>query len=254
MIEGVFGSGIRWVFTDRFGGLSPPPYDELNLATHVGDDPSHVALNRIVAARRLLGGGQATATVPAPRVVAMRAVHGASVGIVDEQTRGDVDDVDALVSQCPDVVLLGLAADCVPIVMADPAADVVAVVHAGWRGLVAGVAPRALDALCDLGARMDRIECVLGPCICGHCYTVDRGRYERVVQFAPGAAGRGSAAAPSLDIRRGLRDQLVAAGATVSVVGPCTQESPEYYSYRRDGVTGRQGALIVRTSGAAESP
>ena len=247
MIEGSFAPDIRWLFTDRRGGHSEPPYDELNLATHVGDDESVVAMNRAVATRRLVGDPRDSAA-RMPRMVAVRAVHGAAVGVVDERTDADVESVDALVSRTPDIALLVIAADCVPIVMADPVAGVIACVHAGWRGLVAGVASAAVGAMCDQGARPDRIECVLGPSICGRCYVVDRQRYDEVAAVAPTAASMSLERALTIDIRQGLRTQLFDSGVRVSVVGSCTRESPEYFSYRRDGVTGRQGALIVRTA------
>lgn len=248
MIEGSFAPGIRWLFTDRRGGHSESPYDHLNLATHVGDDESVVALNRTLAVRRLVG-DPPDGTTLLPRVVAIHAVHGAAVGVVDERTDADVEFVDALVSRTSEVALLVIAADCVPIVLADPMAGVIGCVHAGWRGLVAGVAIAAVDAMCDQGARMDRIECVIGPSICGRCYGVDRHRYDEVVAVAPAAASVSHDGAPAIDIREGLHTQLVNYGVDVSMVGSCTLESPEYFSYRRDGVTGRQGALIVTTTG-----
>ncbi len=253
MIDGSCGPRIRWLFTDRFGGSSERPYDEMNLATHVGDTESAVLANRSAAVRRLVSrssnaGPSESATQLAPRVVAIRAVHGSSIGVVVETTSDDVSDVDGLMTRRPGIALLAMAADCVPMVMADPVGEVIAVVHAGWRGLASGVALVAVDSMVEAGAQVERIECVLGPAICGRCYLVDRARYDEVVRREPAAASLSAAGHVSLDIRSGVAAQLARRGVSVTQAGPCTYESHDYFSYRRDGVTGRHGALITITS------
>ncbi len=253
MIDGTCGPRIRWLFTDRLGGSSERPYDEMNLATHVGDTESAVLANRRTAARRLVSpsanaGLSDSATELASRVVAIRAVHGSSIGVVDEATCDDVSNVDGLVTRTPGIALLAMAADCVPMVMADPENAVIAVVHAGWRGLASGVALVAIDSMVDVGAQVERIECVLGPAICGRCYPVDQARYDEVVRREPAAASLSATGHVSLDVRSGVAAQLARLGVSVTKVGPCTYESHDYFSYRRDGVTGRHGALITITT------
>ena len=257
MIDGACGPRIRWLFTDRFGGSSRRPYDEMNLATHVGDTESAVLANRNAAARRLVSTssnaeGFDLATPVAPRVVAIRAVHGSSIAVADDSTLNEVGDVDGLVSRTPGIALLAMAADCVPMVMADPV-GVIAVVHAGWRGLASGVALAAIDSMVDAGAQVESIECILGPAICGRCYPVDQARYDEVVGREPSAASMSATGQVSLDIRTGVAAQLARRGVSVTQVGPCTFESHDYFSYRRDAVTGRHGALITLTSDQGSS-
>ncbi|HYN19198.1 MAG TPA: laccase domain-containing protein, partial [Actinomycetes bacterium] len=139
MAEDLLGAGVVAAFTGRAGGGSAAPYATLNLALRVGDDP-----------RRALGNRRRVATVLglAGRPWALaRQVHSATVARVDAgglgqgppEGRPPVGDADGLVTADPEVVLVVLTADCAPVLLADAAAGVVGAVHAGWRGLAAGV-------------------------------------------------------------------------------------------------------------------
>ncbi len=238
MLTGRLGGSVRWAVTGRDGGTSAPPYDSLNLATHVGDDPAAVAANRGAAAA-LLG-------VRPGDVVHMAPAHGREVAVVDGPRSAPVEGVDALVTACPGLALAALAADCVPLVLADPDAGVVAAVHAGWRGVRDDVVAAALDAMADLGAAPVRVRAVLGPAVCGRCYGVPAGRVAEVVATAPEAVATSSAGGPALDLRAGLLGRLADLGVRAEAVGGCTAESPGLFSHRRDGVTGRFAAMVVR--------
>lgn len=226
------GHPVSWVATGRSGGVSLPPFDTLNLAEHVGDDPDAVAANRMRCARH----------AGVDQLAVMGAVHGAQVAEV--HGGGVVPGVDALVTRDPGIALLALAADCVPIALADPDAGVIAAVHCGWRGLAAGVVPAAIFAMRDLGSL--RIRAVLGPSICGPCYEVPPARIDEVRR----AVGDGIAGAcidgRHLDVAAGVRAQLAAAGVGVQVVPGCTAQDAALFSFRRDGVTGRQGMMVWR--------
>jgi len=229
--------GIGVAVTDRHGGGSASPYDGLNLADHVGDDPAAVAANR-ESVRAALSGGVA--------LVAMRQVHGTDVAVIDGPT--DVPpEADALVTAVPGLALMVLVADCAPVLLWDRRAGVIAAVHAGRRGLAAGVLPATLKTMAALGARADRIYAALGPSICPEHYEVPADMRADVETAAPGAAATTAAGAPALDIRAGLLAQLHAAGVRKGMVMPhCTAETPDYYSYRRDGTTGRFAGLVWR--------
>ncbi|NEA92620.1 laccase domain-containing protein, partial [Actinospica acidiphila] len=127
-------SGAHFGFTDRWGGVSAAPYEELNLGGAVGDDPGNVRTNRELAAGAL--------GVDPARVVWMNQVHGADAVVVDEPW-GDrpVPEVDTIVTARRGLALAVLTADCVPVLLADPVAGVAAAAHAGRPGLVAGVVP-----------------------------------------------------------------------------------------------------------------
>jgi len=227
-------------FSTRAGGRSGGPYASLNLGGHVGDEPAHVAANRDLLA---------TACGLAPgALVVMQQVHGAGVAVVDGPSPEGVPGVDALVTGTPGLGLVVLAADCLPVLLADPVAGVVAVAHAGRQGLVAGVLQAAVAAMTGLGAVPSRTSAVVGPSACPRCYEVPLAMADAVEAAVPGTRATTSAGTPSVDLAAGARSLLRAAGLrSVAVVGGCTLEQPErWFSYRRDGVTGRHAGLVRR--------
>jgi len=237
--EGSFGTNIRWAFTDRTSGSSLPPFDSLNLAEHVGDDPDVVRLNRAKVCA-LIG-------VNVERLVAMAPVHGNEVGIVESTTMSPVPEVDAMVSTSLGRALLVVGADCSPVVLGDAAAGVIGVAHSGWRGIESNVVAKTVESMCNLGARVDRITAVVGPSACGFCYGVDESRFDATVAVASDAGVRRDDGSLGLDIRRGVMQQLRALGVRSSTWGGCTIEDRNLFSYRRDGITGRHGAMIALT-------
>lgn len=227
---------IRRMVTTRHGGHSAPPYASFNVGEHVGDRPEAVAANREQLAARV--------GLPLQRLVWMQQVHGRTVTVIDSPQLRPVPASDALVTAEPRLAVAALVADCVPVLLADPVAKIVAAVHAGRVGARAGVLPAALEAMRRLGARMDEVEVLLGPSACGQCYEVPDQMQLDVEARLPGSACRTRRGTAGLDLRAGLRRQLVAAGVTRIGVDPrCTIEDPTLYSYRRDGVTGRLAAL-----------
>ena len=223
----------RFAFTDRLGGVSAPPYGELNLGGHVGDDPDAVATNR-----RLLA--EAIGLSPVD-VSYMNQVHGANVAIVDGDPAEVPAEADAMVTATPERALAVLVADCVPVVLADAEAGVVGVAHAGRVGLVAGVVPAVVRAMRDLGAR--KLTARVGPAVCRLCYEVPAAMRADVSAVVPETWAISRTGAPSLDLPAGVTAQLRATGADVDDVGICTVEDELSYSYRRDGVTGRLAGL-----------
>jgi YfiH family protein len=238
VIFGSAGDGrVEWLFTDRHGGTSAAPYDSANLGGHVGDDPGAVAANRTVLAERL--------GVPPGSVRYMDQVHGDTVVVLgDATTRLPAGGTDALVTAAPGVAVAVLVADCVPVLLADPDAGVVAAVHAGRPGVRNGVALRALDAMVELGADPVRTTAWLGPSVCPACYEVPDEMRADVASVAPAAWSTSRTGTAALDLRAGLSELLAGRGVTVDRVGPCTAESPDHYSYRRDGTTGRFAGVV----------
>jgi YfiH family protein len=250
---------VRRIVTSRRGGVSKPPYESFNLGNGVGDEPAAVAANRDRLAREV-------ALAPA-RIAWMHQVHGADVTVLDAAgvpvgdrpgapagdpadsagpaPRCDAPRCDALVTGAPGLALAVLVADCVPVLLADRRAGVVAAVHAGRPGAAAGIVPRTLQAMCAHGARPADIDALLGPAICGSCYEVPPDMQANVERRLPGSAARTTAGTTGLDLRAGIARQLAAAGVPEVVHDPrCTAEDPDLYSYRRDGVTGRQAGLV----------
>ncbi|OIK29304.1 peptidoglycan editing factor PgeF [Streptomyces malaysiense] len=231
-------SGAHFAFTDRWGGVSAAPYEELNLGGAVGDTPGAVAANRELAARSL--------GLDPARVVWMNQVHGAEVAVVDEPwgTR-PVPEVDALVTARRGLALAVLTADCVPVLLADPVAGVAAAAHAGRPGMVEGVVPATVRAMVELGAAPERIVARTGPAVCGRCYEVPETMRAEVAVVEPTAHAETSWGTPAVDVSAGVHAQLDRLGVCDRAHSPvCTLESRDHFSYRRDRTTGRLAAYV----------
>ncbi|MEW1721362.1 peptidoglycan editing factor PgeF [Streptomyces sp. NPDC093109] len=231
-------SGAHFAFTDRWGGVSAAPYDQLNLGGAVGDDSAAVLANRDRAARSL--------AIDPARVVWMNQVHGREVAVAEGPWTGeDIPAVDAVVTARRGLALAVLTADCVPLLLADPVAGIVAAAHAGRPGLVAGIVPAAVEAMTALGAEPGRIAARSGPAVCGHCYEVPAAMRDEVAAAVPEAGSETSWGTPSVDVVAGVHAQLAALGVSDrqrSAV--CTRESHDHYSYRRDRTTGRLAGYV----------
>ncbi|MDT0544307.1 MULTISPECIES: peptidoglycan editing factor PgeF [Streptomyces] len=231
-------SGAHFAFTDRWGGVSAAPYDELNLGGAVGDDPAAVRTNRELAAKAL--------GLDPAEVVWMNQVHGRDVAVVDGPW-GDreVPAVDAVVTARRGLALAVLTADCTPVLLADPVAGVAGAAHAGRPGLVAGVVPAVVRAMTELGADPARILARTGPSVCGRCYEVPAEMRAEVAETVPGAWAETSWGTPAVDVPAGARFQLVRAGVPVGDHPHiCTLESADHFSYRRERTTGRLASYV----------
>ncbi|MGW3093831.1 peptidoglycan editing factor PgeF [Streptomyces sp. CdTB01] len=231
-------SGAHFAFTDRWGGVSAVPYEELNLGGAVGDDPDAVRTNRELAAGSL--------GLDPAHVVWMNQVHGADVAVVDGPW-GDspVPEVDAIVTTRRGLALAVLTADCTPVLLADPVAGVVAAAHAGRPGMVAGVVPAALRAMTELGADPARIVARTGPAVCGRCYEVPEQMRAEVAAVEPAAYAETSWGTPAVDVTAGVHAQLDRLGVRDRWQSPaCTRESADHFSYRRDRTTGRLAGYV----------
>ncbi|MFD5425729.1 peptidoglycan editing factor PgeF [Streptomyces sp. NPDC127084] len=237
-------SGAHFAFTDRWGGVSAAPYEELNLGGAVGDDPAAVRTNRELAAKAL--------GLEPGHVVWMNQVHGRDVAVVDgpwaiagAAPSGDIPAVDAVVTARRGLALAVLTADCTPVLLADPVAGVAGAAHAGRPGLVAGVVPAAVAAMIELGATPDRIVARTGPAVCGKCYEVPEAMRAEVAAVVPEAWARTSWGTPAVDVTAGVHAQLAALGVRDRQASPvCTRESGDHYSYRRDRTTGRLAGYV----------
>jgi polyphenol oxidase len=231
------GDGVLGGFSSRVGGSSRPPYDSLNLGLSIGDDRAAVLANR--------GALAAGCGLTAAGLTWMRQVHGRDVWYAGSAQAAPPEPVDAMFTDRPGQALCVLVADCAPVLLADPRARIVGAAHAGREGLAAGVVPALISAMTAAGASPARMRAVIGPAICGRCYEVPADLQARVGALVPAAACATAAGTCGLDIAAGLHAQLAAAGvARIGADGRCTRESPELYSYRRDGRTGRFAGLV----------
>jgi YfiH family protein len=218
--------------------VSRAPYDSLNLGGHVGDDPDAVAANYRALADAL--------SLPDPAGwVRPFHVHGTDVLEVDVAPSAPVDG-DGSATVTPGLPLVTIGADCAPIAIANDTA--VAAVHAGWRGALGGVVEAGVAAVRRLGA--GPLRAAIGPCICARHYEFGEDALGPLVdRFGAGVRASTDTGHVAFDLPGALHVALQDAGVDdVTDAGwVCTVESTDHYSYRRDGVTGRHGVVVVKT-------
>jgi YfiH family protein len=227
-----------WAVTGRLGGHSAGDFSQANIAQHVGDDPDCVARN--------LGELAGLVQIQGRDLALMQPIHGNSISRVEHP--GLVPDVDSLISDQFDIGLVAMGADCVPLVFYGSRGDhkpIIAAVHCGWKGLVAGVVVATVIELRLQGA--EEIQSVVGPAICGSCYSVPPDRRELVRTSTPADVSEAAlGVSDGIDVRAGVLTQLARESVSSIVVGGCTFENPEtLFSYRKNNRTGRQGIIIA---------
>lgn len=132
--------GVHALCTTRTGGMSRPPFEQLNLGTHVGDDLVAVAANRQILQSAL------QSTTPGARAAFLNQVHGDGVVLLDASTP-DGTEADACVASAPGAVCTIMVADCLPVLLAHRSGQVVAAAHAGWRGLAGHAGQGVLESV-----------------------------------------------------------------------------------------------------------
>jgi polyphenol oxidase len=228
-------------FLGRVGGVSGGPYTSLNLAYWVGDNAAHVDENW----RRLR---EVIGEAPLARC---HQVHGKKVRIV---TRGNILEKpagDGMVTAEAGILLAVASADCVPILMTDSRSEIVGAIHAGWRGVIAGIAQEGVRAMESLGAKPHEVRAALGPSIAQCCFEVDEELGRRFAREVAGSERHSRAGRPGkshLDLRAIITDQLTDAGLpreSISNVGPCTKcANDRFFSRRADASSGLQLSFI----------
>lgn len=181
--------------------------------------------------------------VDGKRIVYMNQVHGAAVRTAES---GEVATADALTVDRSQIAALVRVADCVPIVIGAPGQPLVSVVHAGRKGMAAGVAVNASEELRRRGARS--LEAWVGPRACGSCYEVPADMRDEVAAIEPASRSVTRWGTPALDVGAGVIAQLERAGVVVHDIGAqeCTIENDRFWSYRRQGqAAGRFGAVAM---------
>jgi YfiH family protein len=218
---------MKYSFTNSTGGVSSGAFASRNFGLHVGDDLEAVLENR-AALTREIGATQF-----------MSQEHGNRVVVIEEVVNTN-PVADALVTGIPGINLAVQVADCIPLLLAST--EAVAAVHVGRKGLVNGVALHTLEIMRKMGAT--RISAIIGPSICGKCYEVSEEIFSEVTALHPVAAAQRSDGSFALDLPGALTEVLRKEDVDVSLESSCTVEDRELFSYRRDGVTGRQIGVI----------
>jgi YfiH family protein len=237
--------GAEILFSDRTGGVSAPPFDTANAGYARGDDPANVDENRGRIGARLGGPGSDPA-----EWICLRQVHGGRVYPADVAgaTSGrPAPEADAAVSAEPDAVLSVLTADCAPVALVAP--GVIGAVHAGWRGIMAGVLQAAVAEIRQRSS--GPITAVLGPCIHPECYEFSAADLEPIAaRLGPEVRGETAGGQLALDLPVAVALALTEADVTdITDIGVCTACSADHFSHRRDaplhGVTGLQTMLVA---------
>jgi polyphenol oxidase len=243
---GDFSSGrVRAVYTDRSGGCSTGRYSQLNLGTHVSDDPIAVMQNRRILARHLPS-----------QPLWLNQVHGVDVFEVLPESAGTsspagVPTADASFTAQANTVLAVLTADCLPVVLAGRNGEQVAVAHAGWRGLAGEGGFGILEACVHkmrLAQPKTQLEAHFGPAIGPRCFEVGQEVYDQFCR-----ADSQMARAFVRHNEKWLADLVWLAQARLERLGVTVLDGPQlctfeqenrFFSYRRDGITGRQATLV----------
>jgi polyphenol oxidase len=226
-------SNVRAFCTTRLGGVSQGAMASLNLGNHVGDVPANVAQNRALLR-----------TCLPSEPVWMEQVHGADV--IDAAVAHANPRADGAVSHSPGVVLCVMTADCLPVLLSDADGKVVGIAHAGWRGLAAGVIEATINRMQVPPAR---VVAYLGPAISRNAYEVGAELLDRFVQ--QDAANAGSFVSKGngkywCDLYSLATRRLTRLGVSAIYGGSfCTHaDAARFFSFRRDGQTGRMASFI----------
>ncbi|CAH1540909.1 polyphenol oxidase YfiH [Vibrio rotiferianus] len=225
---------VKAFASTRVGGFSSAPYQGLNLGAHVGDDPSIVEKNRDWLAQQ--------ANMPSAPIW-LNQTHSTVVAQVSAPTTR-VLDADGVFTSASNVVCSAMTADCLPVLLTNTQGTQVAAVHAGWRGLANGIVENALELFSG------EVMAWLGPAIGPQAFEVGEDVLQAFVDFDSQAhqafTPRDVAGKWLADISKLATQRLNKLGITqVFDSGLCTfQDKEDFYSYRRDGVTGRQATFI----------
>ena len=238
----------------RYGGVSKPPYDSMNLALHVGDEAADVVENR----RRFLG----RLGLDFERLTTPEQIHGDHIVRIGEAEAGRgrlsyadaIPGTDSLMTDVPGVPLMLCFADCTPILLFDPVHRAAAIAHGGWKGTVRSIAAKTVRAMTEaFGTRPEDCLAAIGPAIGPCCYEVGGEVAEEFrkafPQFAEHILSEENGTI-RLDLWEANRLQLEAAGLLaehIDTAGVCTAcHARSFFSYRAEGpATGRIAAVMA---------
>lgn len=225
-------ANVKALQTTRAGGISTGSYASLNLGDHVKDNPLHVAHNR-----------QSLSPFLPTEPVWLQQVHG--IRVIDASTSSCLETADASFSTRKEVVCVTMTADCLPVLLCDEAGTVVAAIHAGWRSLCDGVIEAAVEVM---PGEASHLMAWLGPAIGPEAFEVGgEVRQQFIVHDAQAeAAFRPHGNKWLGDLYTIARQRLQSSGITrIYGGGRCTYSEPEsFFSFRRDGDTGRMATFI----------
>ena len=231
---------IQVATTTCAGGLSTGRYAHFNLAEHVGDEPEAVRANRVSLLE----------TIDCERIQWLEQVHGSHIVRASMASASKVPEADGAWTNSPGIGLAVLTADCLPVVVCEESGTVVGIAHAGWRGLVTGVLQNLVE---QMPAESSCLSAWIGPGIGGAVYEVGEDVAQVVATLGLAADLQTQVMRPSIAPGKYLFDMEALAvsilkgcglGGVAAVSGCCTYGDKRFYSYRRDGTTGRMATLV----------
>jgi YfiH family protein len=235
-------------FSTRRGGVSPRPFDSLNLSISTGDEEVYVEKNREILTGAL--GLQPSA------LVTVNQMHGDDILVIDSSLPEDISGTscDAIITNRPGIAIGVLTADCVPTLLYDPDHRTIATIHSGWKGLAVDLPGKSIRTMIDrFRTQPESLIAAVGPSIGPCCYEVDD-RVRAAFSDRDGNWPRWTRAVSSnrwmLNICQAIVDLLAKSGIRPENIGRldiCTHCREDlFYSHRRDGgMTGRQGSFIM---------
>ncbi len=233
------------VFTTRVGGVSEKPFDSLNLALHTEDEMAAVLKNRALVSDGL--------GADIDNLTFTQQVHGNKVVWISKDMVGAgarsfdtaVPETDAMVTDLAKVALVVLSADCLPVVLVESGKNLIGAIHAGWRGTLSKIVGKTVEMMVEAGADVSAIKAFLGPAIGECCFEVGTDIYDR---FSDAFRLPSQVGSPRLDLVALNETILKNAGVkpeNIDNIGLCTVCRQDlFFSWRRDGATGRQGAAV----------
>ncbi len=226
--------------SNRHGGVSPAPCDTLNLALHVGDDPKNVLQNRIILAEEF--------GYLAENLIYMDQTHSDHIAVIEDTAVNKTPDTDAIITNQRNIPLMVMVADCIPLMLYDPVRSVIAAVHAGRNGTFKAIASKTVQKMQE-AFKSDPADILtaMGPAIHVCCYEVGadladitrKSFGEKYIYDREGST--------YLDLQQLNFDQLTDAGVQpehIEITPLCTACNSDYFSYRREGTTGRFAGVI----------
>lgn len=224
---------MQYRFTTRFGGVSQAPFDSLNLALHVGDDPLHVKKNRELLQEDM----------GVSKLVFMDQIHGDKVVLIEHGDE-EMPTCDAMITEHPDIALCVMVADCIPILYYDAVHQAIGVAHAGRAGSQLNIGQKCALAMQEaFGTHMHELRIFMGPSIHACCYEVGEEvitGFEKFVHIQDKKY--------FLDLQHYNRDAFLELGIKpehLEISKECSCSNHNYFSYRRDKITGRFAGVIA---------
>jgi len=225
---------LFFTVTSRYGGVSQKPYESLNLALHVEDNPKDVLQNRTILTKKH--------NLILQNLIYMEQTHSANIAIIKDSSQNRIKNCDGLITDVKNIPLMVMVADCIPILFYEPKKQVIAVAHAGRNGTFNEISKKTILKMKDeFGCKADDILVYLGASIHGCCYEVG----EEIARLVDDKYVEKREESWYLDLQSMNVEQLKSVDVTsIEVSEICTCCNEDYFSYRREGTTGRFAGIL----------